>query len=72
MAKKDYLGQYSIFQNKCVLISFKYKGFMKKVRPITKSKIQAKIEDPDWVIWAAWADRITFEKLKKDGKTDLK
>ena len=20
---------------------------------------------PDWVIWAAWADRITFEEIKK-------
>ena len=24
-----------------------------------------KIEDPDWVIWAAWADRITFEEIEK-------
>ena len=22
-------------------------------------------EDPDWVIWAAWADRITFEDIEK-------
>ena len=20
---------------------------------------------PDWVVWAAWADRITFEEIKK-------
>ena len=20
---------------------------------------------PDWVIWAAWADRVTFEEIKK-------
>ena len=26
---------------------------------------------PDWVIWAAWADRITFEEIeKKTGKTE--
>ena len=26
---------------------------------------------PDWVIWAAWADRITFEDIKKiSGKTE--
>ena len=26
---------------------------------------------PDWVIWAAWADRITFEDIKKiAGKTE--
>ena len=22
-------------------------------------------KSPDWVIWAAWADRITFEEIKK-------
>ena len=26
---------------------------------------------PDWVVWAAWADRITFEEIrKKTGKTE--
>ena len=30
----------------------------------------AKVEDPDWVIWAAWADRITFEEIEK--KTGFK
>ena len=26
---------------------------------------------PDWVVWAAWADRITFEYIKKKtGKTE--
>ena len=24
------------------------------------------IEDPDWIICAAWADRITFEYIKKN------
>ena len=23
------------------------------------------MKSPDWVIWAAWADRITFEEIKK-------
>ena len=23
------------------------------------------IKSPDWVIWAAWADRVTFEEIKK-------
>ena len=23
------------------------------------------IDDPDWVIWAAWADRITFEEIRE-------
>ena len=25
------------------------------------------ISDPDWIIWAAWADRITFEEIKENG-----
>ena len=37
--------------------------------PITKVKnSEPNIKSPDWVIWAAWADRITFEEIKK--KTD--
>ena len=41
-------------------------------RPITKVKNpEPKIEDPNWVIWAAWADRITFEEIKKvTGKSE--
>ena len=41
-------------------------------RPITKVKNpEPKIEDPDWVIWAAWADRITFEEIReKTGKNE--
>ena len=38
----------------------------KSHRPVTKIKNpepnQASL---DWVIWAAWADRITFEEIKK-------
>ena len=35
-------------------------------RPITKVKnSEPSVESPDWVIWAAWADRITFEEIKK-------
>ena len=38
----------------------------KSHRPVTKIKNpepnQASL---DWVIWAAWADRITFEDIKK-------
>ena len=33
--------------------------------PITRVKNpEPNIESPDWVIWAAWADRITFEDIK--------
>ena len=50
------------------------KGFMKKKRntPITRVKNpEPEVNDPDWVIWAAWADRITFEEIKKKtGKTE--
>ena len=35
-------------------------------RPVTRVKNpETKIEDPNWVIWAAWADRITFEEIEK-------
>ena len=34
--------------------------------PITRVKNpEPNIESPDWVIWAAWADGITFEEIKK-------
>ena len=34
--------------------------------PITRVKnLEPNIESPNWVIWAAWADRITFEEIKK-------
>ena len=40
--------------------------------PITRVKNpEPHISDPDWIIWAAWADRITFEEIeKKTGKTE--
>ncbi len=35
-------------------------------RPLTRVKNpEPNVEDPDWVIWAAWADRITFEEIEK-------
>ena len=34
--------------------------------PVTRvKKSEPNIESPNWVIWAAWADRITFEEIKK-------
>ena len=34
--------------------------------PVTRVKNpEPNIEDPDWVIWGAWADRITFEEIEK-------
>ena len=40
--------------------------------PVTRVKNpEPNIESPDWVIWAAWADRITFEEIKKKtGKSE--
>ena len=35
-------------------------------RPVTRVKNpEPHVESPDWVIWAAWADRITFEEIEK-------
>ena len=35
-------------------------------RSITRIKnLEPKIEDPDWVIQAAWADRITFKEIEE-------
>ena len=44
----------------------------KSHRPQTKViKTQPNMNSPDWIIWAAWADRITFEEIeKKTGKTE--
>ncbi len=42
-------------------------------RPITKtSNPQPKNKkSKDWIIWAAWADRITFEDIKREtGKSE--
>ena len=42
----------------------------KSRRPMTKVKNpEPKVGTRDWVIWAAWADRITFEDIKS--KTGL-
>ncbi len=46
---------------------------MKKSKsPETRVKNpEPKLGSPDWVIWAAWADRITFEEIKeKTGKSE--
>ncbi len=38
----------------------------KSHRPVTRTKNpEPPVNSPDWVIWAAWADRITFEEIKK-------
>ena len=44
----------------------------KSHRPVTKIKNpEPDKANPDWIIWAAWADRITFEEIeKKTGKQE--
>ena len=44
----------------------------KSYRPITKVKNpEPNLNSPNWVLWAAWADRITFEEIKKKtGKSE--
>ena len=41
-------------------------------RPITRTKkTEPEFGSQDWIIWAAWADRITFEDIKtRTGKTE--
>ncbi len=47
---------------------------MKKKSLIPQTKIknpEPTKKDDDWIIWAAWEDRITFEEIKeKTGKTE--
>ena len=47
---------------------------MKKKSYIPQTKVknpEPKKKGTDWVIWAAWADRITFEEIyKQTGKTE--
>jgi uncharacterized protein (TIGR03643 family) len=40
--------------------------------PLTKVKNpEPRKKDENWIIWAAWADRVTFEEIKeKTGKTE--
>jgi uncharacterized protein (TIGR03643 family) len=36
------------------------------LNPVTRVKKPEPSKDsPDWIIWAAWADRITFEEIRK-------
>ena len=47
----------------------------KSHRPLTKTKNpEPNHASLDWVIWAAWADRVTFEDIKKktgNSETDV-
>ena len=74
MAKKDYqITLYQVLNKNALTIFLEYKGFMRKKghRPLTRVKNpEPDIESPDWVIWAAWADRVTFEEI--ENKTGYK
>ena len=47
---------------------------MKKKSFIPQTRVknpEPKEKDDNWIIWAAWADRITFEEIfEKTGKTE--
>ena len=47
---------------------------MSKKSNFPETKVKNKEPSPknsDWIIWAAWADRITFEEIfEKTGKTE--
>jgi len=47
---------------------------MKKKSSFPQTKVknpEPAVKDDNWVVWAAWADRITFEEIKeKTGKTE--
>ena len=47
---------------------------MKKKSFIPQTKVknpEPKKKDENWIIWAAWADRITFEEIKEQtGKSE--
>ena len=59
----------SFYSNNALVILSEMK---KKSRPITKvANPEPENIDENWVIWAAWADRITFEEIKeKSGFTE--
>ena len=69
MAKKDYQIQiYQILKKMHYCFFSNIKDLWKKKghRPVTRVKNpEPNLESPDWVIWAAWADRITFEEIEK-------
>ena len=75
MARQDYLEGNISHPLKIALrffLIFIKKTMKKSHSPITKVKNpEPNINSPDWVIWAAWADRITFEEIKKvTGKSE--
>ena len=47
---------------------------MKKKSNFPETKVKNKepsVKNSDWIIWAAWADRITFEEIyEKTGKKE--
>jgi len=52
--------------------SYHFSVAKKSNQPQTRVKNpEPEFTDPDWIIWAAWADRITFEEIKeRTGKSE--
>ena len=42
----------------------------KSNRPETKVKNKPNISDPDWIVWAAWADKLHLKVFEKTGKSE--
>ncbi len=72
MAKKDYL--YMLYHKRIISSPNILRIMKKKNRPETKTRNpEPKQSQKDWIIWAAWADRVTFEDIfEKTGYTEAK
>ena len=47
---------------------------MKKRSLIPETRVknpEPKKKDDNWIVWAGWADRITFEEIQKKSKAQL-
>ena len=56
------------------MIFLRFIEFYEKIQYSPETRVknpEPNLKSPDWVIWAAWADRVTFEEIKKKtGKTE--
>ena len=67
----SFVDAFQVFTNFIYFVKFLVKS-KKSSFPVTRVKNPEPLKDSsDWIIWAAWADRITFEEIKKKtGKTE--
>ncbi|MBT3569783.1 MAG: TIGR03643 family protein [Opitutae bacterium] len=61
----SFVDAFQVFTNFIYFVKFLVKS-KKSSFPVTRVKNPEPLKDsPDWIIWAAWADRITFEEIRK-------